>query len=205
MAIPSHGLSGSMRSSSARLPGASRTLLLWAMTCCSTDLLWVHAESSPQSVHRSNFLGLPSPVEEPISRLKILKRTTYSRAGVDLLRARLMPPQNQVLHPKCIRPLLTATRQRVLYCHSGKDLAAAPECIVHDISHLCFVSDDVGLGLAPNLFRLELPPSGRITIVEWQCRIQDAFRNIWQQTWHIGLEPKWVSLHELRDSRKPTA
>jgi transposase len=38
--------------------------------------------------------------EGQINRLKTLKRTMYGKAGVDLLRARLMQLQNQVFRRK---------------------------------------------------------------------------------------------------------
>lgn len=49
--------------------------------------------------------------EGQINRLKTLKRAMYGRAGVELLRARLMPLSTQVLHRKCIRTSFLATRQ----------------------------------------------------------------------------------------------
>jgi transposase len=51
--------------------------------------------------------------ENQINRLKTLKRTMYGRAGVDLLRARLMPLQDQILHRKCIRSDLGSARQHL--------------------------------------------------------------------------------------------
>jgi hypothetical protein len=63
--------------------------------------------------------------EGQINRPKTRKRAMYGRAGVDLLRARLMPLQNRVLHQKWIRvaiQVLTHFWCRVLVARPTKSL-----------------------------------------------------------------------------------
>jgi hypothetical protein len=48
--------------------------------------------------------------EGQINKLKTLKRAMYGRAGVDLLRARMLPLQEGSLHQEEIRPLLDVCR-----------------------------------------------------------------------------------------------
>jgi hypothetical protein len=52
------------------------------------------------------------PVEGHISRLKILKRQMYGHAGIELLRARLLPEPEfsdpRTLHQNCVRTGLIA-------------------------------------------------------------------------------------------------
>ena len=52
------------------------------------------------------------PVEGHINRLKMLKRQMYGRAGIELLRARLLPEpaimDSIMLHQNCVRAELSA-------------------------------------------------------------------------------------------------
>src|ERR1039458_4492963 len=62
--------------------------------------------------------------------------------------------------------------------HLREDLVQALESLVHRLSGLHAVLDDVGVGLAPELFAIGLAPGRRVGVKQRQGRVQHAFLDI---------------------------